>query len=262
MIALALIAAASPRILSADFCADQFAIALADPAEIAALSPEAERNFSYLRRHADGFPKAQPNAEQIVGREADLVLRFWGGDPKRFEALGVTTVTLAYAADFEAVKSNVRQAAAAIGRKSRGEAVIDDIDRRLGALKARGGARPTALYVTAGGVTAGRGTMVDSIFTAAGVRNAAGSLDYWPPLPAEALIADPPDLIVTGFFDSSEPANNWSAARHPALRQLFEQTPALHLPADVISCPGWFSLDAAEAIREFVDSRFGPDDGP
>lgn len=244
------------RIFSADYCADQLALALADRDQFVALSVDAEKDFSYLRVRAAGLPQARADAEQAIARRADVVLRFWGGDAARLQGLGVKVVTLDYAADFDAVKANVMIAADAMGQHDRGEALAGKIDARLAALAARGKFSTSALYVTPGGVTAGKGTMIDAIFDAAGVGNLAAEkgLSYWPPLSAEALIADPPDFMVTGFFTAnSERINHWSAVRHPALRKTLDATPRVDLPADVLSCPGWFSLDAAEAIRDAAE---------
>lgn len=252
-----LLALAAPRVLSADYCADQFVLALAEREQIAALSVDAEKDFSYLRNDAAGLRQARAEAEEAVAQGADLVLRFWGGDAARLERLGLKVVTLDYAADFEEVKANVRKTAAALGRTERGETLTREIDRRLTALTARGQANISALYVTPGGVTAGKGTMIDAIFRAAGVRNAAADagLSHWPALSAEALIADPPEFIVTGFFSAeSERINHWSATRHPALKEALGETARIDLPADSLACPAWFSLDAAEAIRDRADA--------
>lgn len=248
--------AAAVRVFSADYCADQLTLALADRDQIAALSVDAAKDFSYLRARAEGLPRARAEAEQIVARRADIVLRYWGGDAARLERLGVKVVSLGYAADFDAIKANIMRAAEAIGQRDRGAALVASIDQRLQALVARGPTSALALYVTPGGVTAGKGTIIDAIFTAAGVANVAAEkgLSYWPPLSAESLIADPPDFMVTGFFSAnSERVDHWSMARHPALTRLLAATPRVDLDADVLSCPLWFSLDAAEAIRNAVE---------
>ena len=221
------------------------------------MSVDADKDFSRLRAEAVGLPRARAEAEQVVARNVDVVLRFWGGDEARLKKLGVDVVTLGYAADFDAVKSTVAAAAAALGQGARGEALNLEIEARLAALGARGRSRVTALYVTPGGVTAGKDTMIDAIFSAAGVGNAASDagLSYWPPLSAESLIADPPAFIVTGFFSAnSERVNHWSAARHPALKKALRTIPRIDLDADILDCPGWFSLDAAEKIRDAVDN--------
>jgi iron complex transport system substrate-binding protein len=254
--ALLIALAAAPRILSADYCADQLVLALADPSQIAALSVDADKDFSYLREKAAGISQARADAEEIVARDVDVVLRFWGGDEARLNRFGAEVVTLGYAADFDAVKANIAIAAEAIGQAERGKLLVHQIDGRLEALAARGGAPKSALYVTPGGVTAGKGTMIDAIFKAAGVGNIAAErgLSFWPPLSAEALVADPPDYVVTGFFNAdSERINHWSAVRHPALKEALAGSVRIDLDADVLSCPGWFSLDAAEQIRDAIE---------
>lgn len=243
------------RVMSTDFCADQFVLALADREDIVALSPDADNDFSYLREKAGDISRTRPDPETVKALAPDVVLRFWGGDAARMNKLGVDVVTLDYASDFDGVRENIRVAAAALGREPRGAALIAEMDARLDALGKRRGAHPHALYVTPGGVTAGRSTMIDAIFGAAGIINIAADegLSYWPSLPAERLVASPPDFIVTGFFTAnSERVNHWSAARHPALREIFRRTPTVHLPTDILSCPGWYSVDAAEKIAAFI----------
>lgn len=257
-IAAALPAAANARALSTDFCADQYLLALANPADIAALSPDADKDFSYMRAKAEGIRRIRPSAETALALSPDVVLRFWGGDEARLKALGLNVVTLNYASDFEGVKANIEAAAAALGAEARGRKIVGDIEARLETLAARSGSHPATLYVTPGGVTAGKGTMIDAILSAAGVRNisADNGLAYWGALPAEAVVADPPALIVTGFFSAnSERINHWSAARHPAFRKIFGETLTIHLSTDVLSCPGWFSLDAAETIADALEEQ-------
>lgn len=260
MIPAAVIAAAGLRVFSADFCADQLVLALADRADIAALSPDAEKDFSFFRARAEGLPQARAEAEAIVASRADVVIRFWGGDAARLERLGVKVVTLDYASDFAGVRRNIGAAARAMAREAEGAALIGVLDARLGALAARGRSGVTALYVTPGGVTAGQETMIDAVFSAAGVGNSAaeGGLSYWPPLSAEAVIAEPPAFIVAGFFSSNaERVNHWSAARHPALMRVLRATPGVSPPADLLSCPGPQSVDAAELIRAAADGAKG-----
>lgn len=256
--AAALPAAAAPRALSTDFCADQFLLALADPEQIAALSPDADNDFSYLRARAARHRRLRPDAEAVLALEPDIVLRFWGGDAPRMEKLGLEVIALDYASDFDGVKENIRRASKALQQEARGAALIAEIDARLAELTQPETARPRALYLTPGGVTAGAGTMIDEILKAAGAVNIAaeGGAHYWQALPMERVITAPPELIVTGFFSAdSERVNHWSAARHPAYRKVFTETRTVHLSADLLSCPAWFSLDAAEAVAAAIGGR-------
>lgn len=242
--------------MSADYCADQYVLALADRADIVALSPEARRDFAYLRENARGILQARPTLENTVGRNAALLLRSWGGDTAAFERVGVNVLTLDDAQDFDGIKANIRKAAEALDAEARGAALIAALDARLGALAALPPIKISALYVTPGGVTAGRNTLIDALFRAAGVANAASDQEYWPALPLETLVMHPPGFIVSGFFKSAEiGADNWSAARHPAFGAVFEGARVVHLPADVLACPAWFAVDAAEAIRKAAEGR-------
>ena len=250
--------AAALRVFSADFCADQYVLALADKGDIAALSPDAEKDFSFMRKRAAGVPQHRAEAEAAIASGADIILRFWGGDARRFERLGLKVVTLDYASDFEGVAADVEKAAVALGEEERGRRIITGMNARLEALKEKGPSGKAALYVTPGGVTAGANTMIDAIFSAAGVSNAAAEagLSYWPPISAETLVADPPAFIVAGFFSAnSERVNHWSAARHPAIRQVLRETPHVFLDTDVLSCPGWYSVEAAEKIRASLNAK-------
>lgn len=264
--ALAALAAAAgappPKVFSADFCADQLVLALADREQIAALSPDAAKDFSYHRASAAGLPRRRAEAEAVAASGAGLVLRHWGGDEARFSRLGVRVVTLAYAADFNALRANIRIAAEALGRPERGAALIAKIDRRQAALAARGASGRTALYVTPGGVSAGEGTMIDAIFRAAGVGNSLGPKSGWPALPLERLARDPPAIAVAGFFRAQAArADNWSAARHPVFARIFAETDAIFLAPDLVACPGAFSIEAAEEIRNALDAAGGGDNG-
>ncbi|MEZ5917145.1 MAG: ABC transporter substrate-binding protein [Parvularculaceae bacterium] len=248
------------RVLSADYCADQFVLALADTEQIAALSTDAEKDFSYMRDRAFGIKQARPGVEAVIANNADLVLRFWGGDEKRLARTGVKVLTLSYAADFEGVRQNIAEASDALGQTQRGNALITSMNDRLLKLEKDQHASPSAIYITPGGVTAGKHTMIDAIFSVAGIQNAIADAgySYWPAYSVENLVNKPPQLIVTGFFAAnSERINNWSATQHPAFQRAFTKAPAVNLEADTVSCPAWYSVDAAEQIRTEVNRIWG-----
>ncbi|WP_375202171.1 ABC transporter substrate-binding protein [Hyphococcus sp.] len=257
LLAAPISALAKPHAVSLDYCADQYLLKLADPAQIAAVSRGADKDYSYLRNAAATHKKIRPSLEEVAPLEPDLILRQWGGGSaaeRTFSRFGATVVTLGYPEDFDGVKENIRLAANALDQPERGAALIAEMERRLSALNEPAHKkRINALYVTPGGVTAGAHTMIDAMMDAAGVVNltAQAGQSYWPALPAEAVLMAPPELIVAGFFDSvDEDVNYWSASRHPALRKLFQRTPTVSLGPDVVSCAAWFSVDGAEAIAE------------
>ncbi|WP_425410171.1 ABC transporter substrate-binding protein [Hyphococcus sp.] len=248
---------AAPRVVSLDYCADQYVLKLADPAQIAAISRGADKDYSYLRGASTPYKKIRPTLEETLPLEPDIIFRQWGGGANAenaFARFGARVVSLGYPENFDGVKANIRLVADALEHSARGETLIADLEAKLAAIPELENA-PRALYVTPGGVTAGAHTMIDAIFSAGGVRNitAEEGKAYWPPLPAEALLTAPPELIVTGFFNARDvEINYWSAARHPTIEKQFRETKTVHLSADLVSCAGWHSAEAAEMIAAAV----------
>jgi iron complex transport system substrate-binding protein len=79
-LAFAMPAYAAPRrIVSLDYCADQFVLALADRDQIAALSRGSQRDDSYYRTRAAGIRQTRGTLEEVLALRPDLVIRNWGG---------------------------------------------------------------------------------------------------------------------------------------------------------------------------------------
>ncbi len=237
------------RVVSLDFCADQFVIKLADRASIVAVSPDATRDFSFMRKEAKGLVQARPDAETILALKPDIVFRSYGGGPQMvpfLEQAGIQVHQIGWGEDFAAVRSNVREAATALGQKARGEAVVADFDRRLANLKPA--PQVSALYVTPGGVTTGPGSLVDRMMGKAGLVNFQ-TQEGWNPLPLERLATERPAMVVTAFFTAQSPHQDyWSQARHPLVRQILADLPVARLDGGATACSGWFMVDAMEVM--------------
>ena len=100
--------------------------------------------------------------------------------------------------------------------------------------------------MTAGGFTAGSGTLIDAILGAAGYANAAGIVGFGP-ISVERLIVRPPTRFVLGFFDQLR-ADWRGVGRHPVLRRATQGRVVADLPGAVLTCPAWFAADAARMI--------------
>lgn len=235
-----------PRIVSLDYCADQFVLGLADPLQVLALSPDAEKPFSYFRQKARDYKKVRSLSEDIVALNPDIVVRSYGGDARTlafFERFGIRTVQIGYAASLEETVAATRAFAEAIGQTTRAEQLLEG----LPAPAPESG--QSALYVTPGGVTAGPGTLIDSIFRHAGLGNAAAA-PGWASVPLESLVLSPPRLAVSAFFGfDTDQRDHWSATRHPAMRRLLADAEVHALDEAQISCGGWFAHDAASSLR-------------
>ena len=238
---------ARPTLVSLDYCADQFVLALADREQILAVSKDAERRFSHLREKAAGIPKVRAAAEDVIALQPDVVVRSFGGDARAlafYERFGIRTVQLGYAEDVQGTVDVLRAVAAEIGQGARAEALIAAMP---GAAPDKGRA---ALYVTPGGVSAGQGTMIGSIMAQAGLSN-ANTGEGWTDLPLERLVQAPPALMLTAFFGFDDDATDrWSVSRHPVMRRLLAGAQVIAMDESRISCPAWLVADEAQAIAQ------------
>jgi iron complex transport system substrate-binding protein len=237
------------RVMALDQCADQYVLALRPDAELA-LSPRADDPDAWLRDAAAGRRRVRPTLEAAIAFRPDVVVRYWGGEPRllaRLEATGVRVVTIEDATDFNGVRADIRTVAQGLGVPERGQALTARMDARLRAAALGPLApRPSALYLTAGGFTAGRGTLVDAILAAAGFANAAPG-PFFAPVSVERIALYPPARFVLGFFDQVR--GDWRGpGRHPVVQRAAKGKVSARLPAAALTCPAWFAADAAAML--------------
>ena len=241
------------RIVSLDYCADQYVLRFADRDAILAVSPDAAKRFSYMRSHASGLPSVRPRAADVLALKPDLVVRSYGGGPEAvgfLEELGVPVVQIGFPQTLAEVRDEVVRVGGALGAEREARRVASDMDRRLAALPQREGAAPSALYMTPGGVTSGEGTLVHEVLRAAGLANFQDR-PGWNALPLERLAYEGPDVIAAAFYEgASGEADSWSAARHPVARTQLSNRPVVPLEGAWTSCGGWFLVEAVEALAQ------------
>ena len=243
------------RIVSLDFCADQYVLKLADREQILALSPDADREFSFMRSEADGLPRVRPLAEDVLILKPDLVVRSYGGGPNAaamFERAGIPVLQVGWATsihggDVGTIPRVVTDVAVGLGQADRGEALVDEYNERLNRIKANSSGQ-TALYMTPTGVTTGGDTMAHKMMQAAGLNNFM-ERPGWHSLPLERLAYERPEIVVAAFFDSkSNHAHDWSPSRHPIAKRELREAPRVDLQGAWLSCGGWFILEAVEVL--------------
>lgn len=243
-------AVAAPRVASLDQCADQYVLALSPRAAVVGLSPRALNDDFFLRARARGLPIVRASLEPLLLRRPEVVVRSWGGSPALLREVarrGVRIVPLDDASDFPGVERNVRRVALALGTPAAGEALLTRMNANLSAARGAWGGR-RALYLTPGGATSGRGTLIDAMLAAAGLRNAAQGVGYRE-LSLENLVMKPPGALVLGFFDPSLLSRQpWSLGRHRVVRDLAAKTALVSLPASELGCPAWFAANATLAL--------------
>lgn len=258
-------AALEPRVVSLDYCADQYVLGLADPDHVLAVSDHADDRHSYLREQAQGVPQLRDDAEDVLAIRPDLIVRGYDAGGRAgayFERLGLKTHELGFASDFDDVEAMIRRTAEALGRVETGEVRISHMHTQLA--RAADGPRLKALYMTPSGLTTGSGTLMDAFMRAAGFDNviADEGRSGWVSLPLEALHLQQPDVILAAFFDGeTAPIDSWSASRHSVFRRMMETTPVIYLDAAALSCGAWFMADEALRAREAANALFPRLDG-
>ncbi|MEM1187304.1 MAG: ABC transporter substrate-binding protein [Pseudomonadota bacterium] len=244
------------RIVSLDVCADQYVVKLVDRERILGVSPDATRDFSYMREEARGLPVIRPIAEDVLVAKPDLVVRAYGGGPGAasfFTRAGIPMLSLGWAASIPEVFAVIEEVAKGLGESERGEAVVAEMRERLAALQAGEGER-TALYMTPSGVTTGPGSLIHDMLLAAGLDNFQRQ-SGWRPLPLERLAYETPDLVAAAFFDThTSHTDGWSPMRHPVARAQIIDRPTVAIPGAWTACAGWFLMDGVEALAGNVRS--------
>ena len=248
---------ATPKIISLDVCADQYALELLPSEHIAALSPDAVSDFSYHQDKARAHRVVRPRAEDILALKPDIVLRAYGGGPnatRLFEAAGIKVVNIGWVDrlagdDAGSVVATLRDIAQKLNQASTGERLISQYKQRLANLVDNTDPHQTALYVTPYGATTGPNSLIHDLITLGGYENYQ-QRSGWSPLPLERLTQDQPDIILTSFFDSHDQLSaHWSPSRHPLIKHMMTDRPTIDLKGAWTSCNAWFVLDAAEAIQ-------------
>lgn len=238
------------RVVSLDYCADQFLLKMLPDSRILALSPDADKHFSYMRERAVGLPTVRPLAEDVLNLQPDLVVRSYGGGPRVASFLGragIDVLQLPYANSLAEIRTATLTIADGLGVPDRGAEMVAEFDARLASIKSSN-PRREALYMTPTGVTSGPGTLVNEMLLAGGYSNFEKDAG-WRSLPLERLAYEQPDLVAAAFFDvDTIRPELWSPMRHPVAKRQLTDRPTVMLQGAWTSCGAWFLLDAIEAL--------------
>ena len=246
----AAIADVPQRVISLDYCADQFVLKLLPRERILAVSPDAHRDFSYMRDAVGDLPQVRPVAEDVLAMQPDLIVRSYGGGPRAvsfFERSGVPVLQVPFANNIDEIRANTLLMAEGLGAAASGQAVVADMDRRLATIDDQQESRST-LYMTPHGATSGTHTLLHEMLLAANLDNFE-QRPGWHTIPLERLAQSQPELVAAAFFKegSAHPAM-WSSMRHPVAQRQVSEQPAVMLQGAWTSCGGWFLVDAIEAL--------------
>lgn len=232
------------RVISLDLCADQYVFALADRAQILALSRNAaDPGLSAIAARAKRISQVQGSAEEVLRLRPDLVV-VGPYQPvntmQMIEQMGYPTVTLNRDTDFADITANIRNIATALGHQSRGEALIGQMVAQLAIFpKTLGQGRVAAYYQRRGFVT-GTGTLVDDMMQRLGLRNLAaddpfGTLGR---LSIEEMAVKHPDFLIMEQGSLTPEDRGTEMLTHPVLARAFPAQRQLVMPQALTTCGG------------------------
>jgi iron complex transport system substrate-binding protein len=191
-----------PIIVSLNPCTDAILAEVTAPGQLLAISHHSHDSgaASMPVEQAALYPSTGGTVEEVLALAPDLVI----ADPflapatrSALDRLGVRVELVGIPATPEESIQQVRRLAALAGEPERGGALADEIERAL--RETRGEGEPVeALLWQEGGLVAGQDSLAVHLLRHTGFAKhaAARGLGQGAYLPLEAVLADPPDLVI------------------------------------------------------------------
>jgi iron complex transport system substrate-binding protein len=256
------------RVVSVNLCADLLLLTLLPHERIASLSPYAANEaMSPLAAQAADIAVNHAQVEEILQLAPDLVLAGRFNSPETIallQRLGVPLLVLDVPSSLAETRAQIRRVAQVLGEAASGERLVDDMDRRMAeAVQGDALASPVAAVIRANGYTAGAGTLIDDLLSAARLDNLAriSGIRGWGTIDLETMLVGRPDLLVLDVGDE-HPSLAAASLAHPALRALGERVPVLAMPARLWLCAGPWMAEAVEHLASARRALQGVTDTP
>jgi len=235
--------APAKRVVSLNLCTDQLLLALADPDQIAGLSPLArDPLLSAMAEQAQAFRAIKPRSETLLQIQPDLVLAAPYEHRLTRRILAdhrIETMTLGVWTDLEAGKEQIRELASRLGQSKRGQQLIDRIDQAMAGVT-RVSAVRSMLEIERRLYAPGTGSLVADLVRQWGLSNHADRLGVAQGgfVTLERLLGDRPDVLLV--TDTSPVAEDMGTAllRHPALNRAFDEKRRIGIPTRLALCGG------------------------
>jgi iron complex transport system substrate-binding protein len=248
-------AQAPRRVVSFNLCADQLVVALADPEQIAGLSPyAADPNLSVVADKARAFRRIDWQAEATIALSPDLVfVGSWDRSATRrmLRKLGFRMMEFDLTPDLASARQQITDVSAALGHPGRGERLIAALDAARARLDAVRLPYRTALVLERGGFTAGPDSLAATLLAAAGLRPPLGAPSgYGGFLSLEKLLVLRPDLVFLKDPPAQPSDQGALFFTHPALQALYPASRRIALPTRFTMCGGPALVAAFDYLAE------------
>ncbi|MDB2677547.1 ABC transporter substrate-binding protein [Alphaproteobacteria bacterium] len=246
-------AAALPRVMSLNLCADPYLMAFADKAQIVALTPlSRDARLSANAAAAENFPVSDGQIEAIIELKPDLVIVSSWSDPMRnalIKRLGFELLTLDAAQNYTAARDEIITLGKAIGREAQARAYLQNLDAALAALQKLTHA-PKVLPLQRRNLTVGQGHILDDILSRAGAVNLGRDTSDSPMrrVSLESALAVQADYILVNETDEMPDSRGMEFITHPALARAYPATRRLHIDNNLLVCAGASTPRAVAAL--------------
>ena len=241
------------RVVSFNQCGDQLVLALADPQQIAGVSPYAtDPTLSAVAEKARAFPQLDWQAESTIALGPDLVLIGQNDRPVTkhiLRAQGLRLYEIALISDLDAARRQIVDVAALLGHPERGAKLLADLDAARARLRAA--PKPqfhTALLINRGSYTAGERSLAATLLEEAGLKPPPGAPPgYGGYVPLERLLMLRPDVIVLNNLPRESDQGSYNLS-HPALDALYPPQRRIILPPRYTICGGAALVEAFDYL--------------
>jgi len=232
------------RVASFNLCADQLVVALADPEQIAGLSPyAADPALSVVASDARRFRKLDWQAESTIVLQPDLV--FVGPNDRSvtrrmLASQGLRVVEAGFVTGLESARAQIRDMARLLGHPDRGEKLVAALDAARARIAARRSAvARTAIVIERGGYAQGPSSLAATLLEEAGLNPPPGApAGYGGFIPLEKFLMLKPDLVFVKDPPSTPNDQGALYFMHPAMQALYPPDRRIALPTRFTMCGG------------------------
>jgi iron complex transport system substrate-binding protein len=243
------------HVMSLNLCTDQLLLMMVPSGRIASLSFLSRASEKPLfTAEAAGVPINYGTLEEVLAAKPDLVIAGTASTPTTrafLKAAGIPLAEIPLANNFDEIRATTRAVGRAVGEDVKAEALIAKMDATLAELAATA---PLRRIVVAGwgggGEVPAKGTLFDTILTAAGGINIAATMrdTRFGVFDFEQLLALRPDIIAFGDVTSEQPGLRREQIQHRIVQKLYRDRQIAY-PEALFSCGLPQAADAALNLR-------------
>lgn len=240
-------------------CMDQLLLDLAEPRQIAGLSPFAtDAARSFMADKAKGLPILSGTAEEIMVLKPDLVVA--GTFTKRatrefIRGQGVKLEEFAPVRTLAESKQQITRFGQITGAVDKAAMRNAELDAALFELRASASKdRLRVLPLSRRGWVAGSNTLISEILTQSGLVNAAGDLGFRSGgrTTLEAIVTLKPDAILIAQDDNLAEDQGKAFLLHPSIQNLFPPERRIVIPERLTICGGPMLVEAMRTLSHQI----------